>query len=72
MFVATWYHALATNPAIDVTAVLVFGAVITGALNTGLRGVPVTVNSVGYVLLTVATVLVAVFGSRAGDRATVT
>jgi drug/metabolite transporter (DMT)-like permease len=38
-YVASWYGALARARAIDVTAVLVFGAVVTAALDTGVRGV---------------------------------
>ena len=43
-FVSLWYRALAAAPAIDVTAVLVAGAVVTAILNTGFRGAPVTVD----------------------------
>ncbi len=50
-FVGTWYAALSMAPAIDVTAILVLGAVITGVLNSGFRGVPLTVDSYGYVLI---------------------
>ena len=39
-FVATWYSALARAPAVDVTAVLVGGAVITALLRSGFQGVP--------------------------------
>jgi drug/metabolite transporter (DMT)-like permease len=58
-FVGTWYRALALAPAIDVTAVLVLGAVITGLLNSGFRGVPLTVDSYGYVLIALGAVGVA-------------
>lgn len=37
-YVATWYSALARAQAVDVTAVLVGGALITAALNVGVRG----------------------------------
>jgi drug/metabolite transporter (DMT)-like permease len=50
-FVTAWYSALALAPAVDVTAVLVLGAVITGLLNNGFRGVPLTVDSYGFVLI---------------------
>ena len=40
-YVASWYAALARAQAVDVTAVLVGGALITALLNTGVRGVPV-------------------------------
>jgi drug/metabolite transporter (DMT)-like permease len=66
-FVTVWYHALAWNPAIDVTAVLVLGAVVTGILETGLRNVPVTANSSGYLLLTAAVLAVVARGLRPGE-----
>ncbi len=40
-YVATWYSALARAQAVDVTAVLVGGALITAALNVGVRGLAV-------------------------------
>jgi hypothetical protein len=46
-------------PAVDVTAVLVLGAVLTGLLNSGFRGVPLTVDSYGYVLITLGAAAVA-------------
>jgi uncharacterized membrane protein len=63
-FVGTWYSALALAPAVDVTAVLVLGAVITGLLNSGLRGVPLTADSYGYVLIAVGAIGVAAHGLR--------
>ncbi len=63
-FVGTWYAALALAPAIDVTAVLVLGAVITGLLNSGLRGVPLTADSYGYVLIVLGAVGVAAHARR--------
>lgn len=38
LYVATWYAALARAPAVDVTAVLVAGAIVTAGLETGIRG----------------------------------
>ena len=58
-FVGTWYAALSMAPAVDVTAVLVLGAVITGLLNSGFRGVPLTVDSYGYVLIALGAAAVA-------------
>jgi drug/metabolite transporter (DMT)-like permease len=58
-FVSLWYRALAAAPATDVTAVLVAGAVVTAILNTGFRGVPVTVDAVGYLAVLAGVVLVA-------------
>lgn len=40
-YVGSWYSALARAQAVDVTAVLVGGALITAALNTGIRGLAV-------------------------------
>lgn len=59
VFVVTWYAALSLAPAVDVTAILVLGAVITGLLNTGFRDVPLTVDSYGYVLLALGAAAVA-------------
>jgi drug/metabolite transporter (DMT)-like permease len=50
-FVGCWYTSLSLAPALDVTAVLVLGAVVTGLLDAGLRGVPLTADSSGYVLI---------------------
>jgi drug/metabolite transporter (DMT)-like permease len=58
-FVATWYTALALAPAIDVTAVLVLGAVVTGVLDGGFGDVAGTADGFGYVLITVAVAAVA-------------
>lgn len=64
-FVSLWYRALAAAPATDVTAVLVAGAVVTAVLNTGLRGVPVTIDAVGYLVVLAGVVMVAVSSARA-------
>ena len=58
-FVGTWYAALSMAPALDVTAVLVPGAVLTGLMNAGFRGIPLTVDSYGYVLIVVGGMVVA-------------
>lgn len=39
-YAITWYSALARARAVDVTSVLVVGALITAVLDTGVRGVP--------------------------------
>lgn len=59
VFVGCWYTALSLAPAVDVTAVLVLGAVVTGLLNTGFRGVPLTTESYGYVLIALGVFAVA-------------
>ena len=48
-YVATWYAALSLAPAIDVTAVLVFGAVVTALLAGGADGVRISVPGVALV-----------------------
>lgn len=59
LFVGCWYTALSLAPAVDVTAVLVLGAVVTGLLNSGFRGVPLTADSYGYVLIALGAMVVA-------------
>jgi drug/metabolite transporter (DMT)-like permease len=66
-FVSLWYRALAAAPATDVTAVLVAGAVVTAILNTGFRGVPVTVDAVGYLAVLAGVIVVAASSVRAGS-----
>lgn len=53
VFVTVWYSALSLAGAIDVSAVLVLGSVITGVLNVGVRGFPVPAGWWGYVLIAV-------------------
>ena len=62
-YVATWYSALALAQAVDVTAVLVFGAVVT-ALLAGAAD-DAAVDLVGLGLVTAGAVLVAVAALRA-------
>lgn len=59
VYVAIWYAALARAFAVDVTAVLVLGAVVTGLLDSGFRGVPLTADSSGYVLIALGVAAVA-------------
>jgi drug/metabolite transporter (DMT)-like permease len=61
-YVATWYAALARAQAIDVTAVLVFGAVITALLSGAADGTPI--NAVGTVLITAGAALIAAVAVR--------
>ncbi len=70
-FVATWYTALALAPAVDVTAVLVFGAVVTALLDRGLRGIPLAADPSGYVLIAlgVAAVTARALLRPTGERA---
>lgn len=64
-FVASWYAALARAQAIDVTAVLVFGQVITVVLAASVAGA--TIHIVGLVLVT-AGILAAVIAALRGPR----
>jgi drug/metabolite transporter (DMT)-like permease len=53
-YVATWYAALARAPAVDVTAVLVFGAIVTAALDSGFHGASPDALGLGLIVLGVA------------------
>jgi drug/metabolite transporter (DMT)-like permease len=61
-YVATWYLALARAQAIDVTAVLVFGAVVTAVLSRAADGVAVELG--GLALVTAGAILIALAGRR--------
>ena len=56
-YVATWYMALARAQAVDVTAVLVFGAVVTAVLAGAADGV--AIDTVGLALITAGVALAA-------------
>ena len=56
-YVATWYVALSLAQAIDVTAVLVFGAVVTAILSGAADGT--SINVTGVVLVAVGSIIVA-------------
>jgi drug/metabolite transporter (DMT)-like permease len=58
-YVATWYAALARAQAVDVTAVLVFGAVVTAALAGLLDGVALRPDLPGLVLVAAGVAVVA-------------
>lgn len=62
-YVGTWYAALQRAPAVDVTAVLVFGAVVTALLSGVADGAPV--DGIGLGLVTAGAALVAVAAARA-------
>jgi uncharacterized membrane protein len=59
-YVATWYGALARAQAVDVTAVLVFAAVITAFLQRAADGVPF--DAVGIALICAGAGLAAIAG----------
>ncbi|GIU90298.1 MAG: hypothetical protein KatS3mg010_1397 [Acidimicrobiia bacterium] len=66
-YAITWYSALARARAVDVTSVLVVGALITAVLDTGVRGVPAP-DPIAVVLLLagVSLVVAASVGRRPG------
>jgi len=69
-YVSTWFAALSRAPAVDVTAVLVVGAVITALLAAVVKGSPL-VPQLGWVALVLAgAVLVAWPGWRGQDTFT--
>ena len=61
-YVATWYAALARAQAIDVTAVLVFGAFVTAALSGAFDGK--AVSAAGMVLVAAGSAIAAVAALR--------
>jgi drug/metabolite transporter (DMT)-like permease len=67
-YVATWYAALARAQAVDVTAVLVFGAVVTAVLSRVADGVAFDLG--GVILVTAGAILVALTGWRRTRLAT--
>jgi drug/metabolite transporter (DMT)-like permease len=61
-YVATWYWALSLAQAVDVTAVLVFGAVITAVLSGAADGAPI--SAIGTILVAAGAALVAFIAVR--------
>lgn len=66
-YVATWYSALARAQAVDVTAVLVFGAVITAALDAAVRGVSVRADLAGLAAIAAGTIVIVVVAVRSHE-----
>lgn len=60
-YVGTWFAALAKAPAVDVTAILVGGALVTAALETGIRGAVIP-SVPGIILVTAGVVLIGALG----------
>jgi drug/metabolite transporter (DMT)-like permease len=58
-YVATWYSALSRAQAVDVTAVLVLGVVVTAALQAAVSGVPLRPDLAGLALVVAGGVAVA-------------
>ena len=69
-YVATWYEALARAQAVDVTAVLVFGAVVTALLAGAVDGAAVSVA--GTIAIAAGTGIVAYLAIRPREPAAVT
>jgi drug/metabolite transporter (DMT)-like permease len=67
-YVATWYAALARAQAVDVTAVLVLGAVVTAVLSGAADGAHVNVPGIGLIIAGAALVALA---ARRPERDTV-
>ncbi|HET8657729.1 MAG TPA: EamA family transporter [Micromonosporaceae bacterium] len=65
-YVLTWFTALARAQAVDVAAILVAGAVLTGVLNAAVRGIAVDLAGIG--LLAAGAAVVAVAAAAAGGR----
>jgi len=65
-YVATWYSALARAQAVDVSAVLVFGAVVTALLKSGVQGA--AIPSVGGLVLVTMGVAAMVAATRGRTR----
>lgn len=68
-YCVTWLAALARAQAVDVTAVLVAGAVLTAVLDGVVKGTALAPQVVGLVLITAAAAVVIVHAVRAGRRA---
>jgi drug/metabolite transporter (DMT)-like permease len=69
-YVATWFTALSLAPAIDVTAILVVGAVVTAVLSTVVKGTPVPALDVaGLVLVTAGAAVAGLAAARARGAA---
>jgi drug/metabolite transporter (DMT)-like permease len=66
-YVSTWFAALSRAPAVDVTAVLVIGAVITALLAAAVKGQPLVPQLGWATLVLVGAVLVALPGWRSHD-----
>ena len=67
-YVATWLSALARSPATDVTAVLVFGAIVTAVLNTGGQLTQLAPAALGLGLIGAGTIAVAILATRSQGR----
>lgn len=66
-YVATWFAALARAQATDVTAVLVFGAVVTAVISSGAEVSRLAPSLPGLALITVGAITIALLAARS-DR----
>ena len=64
-YVATWFAALARAQAIDVTAVLVAGALVTALLDAAVRGAPLAPDATALALIGLGAAGIAVRAGRA-------
>jgi drug/metabolite transporter (DMT)-like permease len=64
VYVALWFTALALAPAVDVTAVLVVAAVITGALNAAVKGTAIGLTTGLGICVVVAGTTLAILAAR--------
>jgi drug/metabolite transporter (DMT)-like permease len=68
-YVGLWFHSLALAPAVDVTAVLVVAAVVTGVLNVVVKGGPMTAwTGAGMLIVLVGAAAAVVAGRPARPR----
>ncbi len=67
-YVVSWHHALALAPAVDVTAVLVVGALVTAVLNASVEGIPLSPQALGLALIGVGVAAVVVQAAGRRDR----
>jgi drug/metabolite transporter (DMT)-like permease len=63
-YVATWFSALARARAVDVTAILVFGAIVTALLQTGVDGVALAPQVFGLSLVALGCAVVTALALR--------
>jgi drug/metabolite transporter (DMT)-like permease len=68
VFVSVWFGAVARAQAIDVAAILVPGAIITGLINLGVGGTVAATQVVGWVLILIAGIVFLAGDSVGSER----
>jgi len=68
LYVAVWYAALARAQAVDVTAVLVLGAVVTALLDATVKGTALAPHGLGLALITAGALLMAAVATVGAGR----